>query len=58
MKTVLHNVHEEIAYGGLLMAGGVVEGGGGVEGHCRFEGSYPLPNYRPCVSVLSGLSFL
>ena len=48
MKTVLQNVHEEIAYGGLLMAGGVVEGGGGGRGrgtavlkvgtHCQTTG--------------------
>ena len=31
-------------------------GGGG--GHCLFECKYPLPNYRPCFSVLSaGQSF-
>ena len=27
-------------------------GGGG--GHCLFEGRYPLPNYRPCLSALFG----
>ena len=31
-------------------------GGGG--GHCLFEGSYPLPNYRPRFSGLYALSFL